>query len=162
MDYLWTPWRRKYVLKHNRSSGCVFCDVQKQEDGSDNLIVYRGDKAYVIMNRFPYSSGHIMAVPYVHKSSIEDLDRETRAEIMELVTKGMTVLRNVYRPEAFNVGANIGKSAGAGIASHVHFHVVPRWPGDTNFITTLGQTRVLPETLEDTYNKLRQVWGGDL
>jgi ATP adenylyltransferase len=156
MKRLWAPWRIKFV--ETKVAGCVFCDVQKKADGPDNLIIFRGIRCFVILNRFPYTSGHMMVVANEHRNSLEDLDTETRAEMMELATRGMGVLRSVYNPDAFNVGANIGEAAGAGVAGHVHIHVVPRWTGDTNFMMTLAETKVMPEALEDTYARLRLAW----
>ncbi len=157
MNHLWSPWRMEYIQNHEEE-GCVFCKAQAQADSPENLIVFRGQRAFVILNRFPYTSGHLMVVPTAHQPSFEDLDIETRAEVMELTTRCIRVLRKVYRPEAFNVGANIGVLAGAGVANHVHMHIVPRWGGDTNFMSTLGQTRVLPEELEETYRRVREGW----
>jgi len=141
-----------------RNNGCVFCEVQKQPVGSENLVVFRHQRAYVILNRYPYTSGHVMVVANMHQPSLEDLDPETRAEMMELTTACICTLREVYSPQGFNLGANIGESAGAGIKEHVHIHIVPRWVGDTNFMSTLGETRVLPEELEETYRKLTRAW----
>jgi ATP adenylyltransferase len=147
-----------YIREHKKEPGCVFCSAQDQHDGVENLIVHRGEYAYVILNRYPYTSGHLMVVPYVHQPHLEDLDPETRAEMMEQVTQCVWVLRSAYRAEGFNIGLNIGEAAGAGIPSHVHFHVVPRWQGDTNFMSTLGEVRVVPEALADTYKRLRKAW----
>jgi ATP adenylyltransferase len=147
-----------YIEKHKEEEGCVFCDAQAQPDGPDNLIVFRGDRAFVILNRYPYTSGHLMVVPYIHEPSLEGLDPAIRAEAIELVTRAIGVLQKVYRPEGFNIGINIGDAAGAGITDHIHLHIVPRWTGDTNFMATLGQTRVLPERLEDTYRRVREAW----
>jgi len=158
MEYLWSPWRMTYIQSNKTEEGCVFCAAQDMPDGPENLIVHRGERAYVILNRYPYTSGHLMVVPYVHQSTLEALGAATRAEMMELVTQAMGALRRVYRPHAFTMGANIGEAAGAGIAEHVHIHIVPRWRGDTNFMTTLGQIRVLPEALEDTYRRIREAW----
>ncbi len=158
MDHLWSPWRMKYIMQHEAALGCIFCTALEQADGLDNLVVARGIRTFVIMNRYPYTSGHIMVVPFVHQPSFEDVDAPTRAELMELITDSTRVLREVYNPEGFNIGANIGAAAGAGIAEHVHFHIVPRWGGDTNFMSTLAATRVLPESLEDTYQRLREAW----
>jgi ATP adenylyltransferase len=130
--------------------------AQEKEDGADNLIAYRGKHAYVILNRFPYTSGHLMVVPFYHQATLEDLEPATRAEMMELTTRGMAVLRRLYKPPAFNMGANIGEAAGAGVKAHVHIHIVPRWAGDTNFMSTVGEVRVLPELLEDTYRRVRK------
>ena len=143
-----------------KSTGCIFCNVQKDADGPDNLVIFRGERCFVILNRFPYTSGHLLVVADEHRASIEDLDAETRAGMMELATRGMTVLRSVYQPDAFNVGANIGAAAGAGIAGHVHLHVVPRWTGDANFMLSLAETKVMPEALEDTYARIRRAWKG--
>lgn len=147
----------KYIQNHDEE-GCVFCNVQAQPDSPENLIVFRGRRAFVILNRYPYTSGHLMVVPTDHQPSFEDLSAETRAEVMELITECIQVLRMVYKPEAFNVGANIGSVAGAGIAGHVHMHVVPRWGGDTSFMSSIGETRVLPESLEETWRRVREGW----
>lgn len=143
-----------YIQGH-RVEGCVFCTAPTVEDGPQNLIVHRGEHAFVIVNRYPYTSGHLMVVPYDHVPSLELLDAATRAEMMELIVKAINVQRRVYYPQGFNVGINIGEPAGAGIAEHIHMHTVPRWTGDTNFMSALGQTRVLPELLEDTYQRVR-------
>jgi len=155
MKHLWTPWRMAYIQHHKKNDGCVFCIAQAKTDGSENLIALRGKLAYVILNRYPYTSGHLMVVPFAHQPGLEDLDRDTRIEIIELTSRCMTVLKNVYQPKGFNLGANIGEAAGAGVIGHVHIHIVPRWAGDTNFMSTLGETRVLPEDLEDTYKRVR-------
>jgi ATP adenylyltransferase len=142
-------------IESNKEDGCIFCNAQEQEDSAENLIAFRGARAYVILNRYPYTSGHLMVVPFDHKPTLEELDSQTRAEMMELTARCMIVLRRVYHPQAFNMGANIGEAAGAGVKAHVHLHVVPRWAGDTNFMSILGETRVLPETLETTYQRVR-------
>ncbi len=158
MNHLWSPWRMEYIQNTNKEAGCIFCERPAQPDSAGNLIVARGSRAYAILNRYPYTSGHLMIVPFDHQPSLELLDAETRAEIMELASTAIQVLQYIYRPEGFNLGINIGEVAGAGIADHVHLHVVPRWAGDTNFMTSLGQTRVLPEALEDTYRRVRGRW----
>ena len=142
-------------IESNKEEGCVFCSAQQMEDDTENLIAFRGEHAYVILNRYPYTSGHLMVVPFDHKPNLEELNPLTRAEMMELTSRCMAVLRTIYHPEAFNMGANIGESAGAGIKSHVHIHIVPRWQGDTNFMTVVGNTRVLPESIERTYERVR-------
>jgi ATP adenylyltransferase len=142
-------------IESSKEEGCVFCSAQEMEDSAENLIAFRGEYAYVILNRYPYTSGHLMVVPFDHQPNLESLDAHTRAEMMELTSQCMTVLRKIYHPEAFNMGANIGESAGAGIKSHVHIHIVPRWQGDTNFMTVVGDTRVLPEAIEITYERVR-------
>jgi ATP adenylyltransferase len=148
----------KFVQSQEKSADCVFCRVQAESNDSENLIVFRGLKAFAILNRYPYTSGHLLVVANAHLPSIEDLDVATRSEMMELATTGMRILRIVYHPEAFNLGANIGEAAGAGIAGHVHLHVVPRWGGDTNFMSALAETRVLPEELNETYRRIRAAW----
>ena len=146
----------EYIENSNREDGCIFCNLQEKEDGAENLIAFRGQYAYVILNRYPYTSGHLMVIPFLHKPGLEELDSEIRAEMMELTARCMTVLRSIYNPQAFNMGANIGEAAGAGIKEHVHIHIVPRWAGDTNFMSAVGETRVLPEALEDTYERIRK------
>jgi ATP adenylyltransferase len=142
-------------IQNSKEEGCVFCSAQEKEDGTENLIAFRGEHAYVILNRYPYTSGHLMVVPFDHKPHLEDLEVATRAEMMELTSRCMTVLRRIYHPEAFNMGANIGEAAGAGVKQHVHLHIVPRWGGDTNFMSTVGGARVLPEALEVTYERVK-------
>lgn len=148
----------EYIERNTKVDGCIFCVAQEIQDSPENLIAFRGERAYVILNRFPYTSGHLMVVPFAHKPNLEELDQETRAEMMELATRCMTVLRKIYNPQAFNMGANIGEAAGAGVKSHVHIHIVPRWAGDTNFMSTLGETRVLPEALEVTFYRVKKAF----
>jgi ATP adenylyltransferase len=145
-----------YIENHKKEAGCVFCNAQAKADDGENLIAFRGKFSYVILNRFPYTSGHLMAIPFAHVSTLEELDAETRAEMMELTTRCMTILRELYKPHGFNMGANIGEAAGAGVLGHVHIHIVPRWVGDTNFMSSVGETRVLPEALEETYVRVRK------
>ncbi len=149
-----------YIEKNEKTSGCVFCNAQAQADSAENLIAFRGKNAYVILNRFPYTSGHLMVIPFGHVPNLEELNSETRAEMMELTSRCTTILKKTYRTESFNVGINIGEAAGAGVLGHVHIHIVPRWTGDTNFMSTLGETRVLPEALEDTYSRVRDAFSG--
>jgi ATP adenylyltransferase len=148
----------EYIEKHLTVEGCVFCNALAMSDGIENLIVFRSQHVFVILNRYPYTSGHLLIVPFEHIPTLEELDAETRAEMMEITTQGIRALRKAYNPEGFNIGMNIGEIAGAGIADHVHTHIVPRWAGDTPFMSTLGETRVLPEALEDTYERLKKVW----
>jgi len=155
MKQLWSPWRMKYIEKHEKVEGCVFCNAQAKADGFENLIACREKNAYVILNRYPYTSGHLMVIPFEHVSNLEALNPETRAEMMELTSRCTSLLREAYKTESFNVGINIGEAAGAGVLGHVHIHIVPRWAGDTNFMSTLGETRVLPEALENTYRRVR-------
>ena len=145
----------EYIENHGKEDGCVFCRALALEDSPENLIVHRGKHAFVILNRYPYTSGHVMIVPLRHEPTLEKLDSAERAEMMELTSRSTGVLSQVYQTRAFNVGMNIGEAAGAGIKEHVHVHVVPRWVGDTNFMSTLASTRVLPETLDDTWKRIR-------
>lgn len=158
MNRMWSPWRMEYMDLHDKIDGCVFCMAKTLPDGLENLIAFRGERAFVILNLYPYTSGHLMVVPFEHKPNLEVLDEPTRAEMMELSSRCMSVLREIYNPDGFNMGANIGEAAGAGVAGHVHIHIVPRWVGDTNFMSTLGATRVLPEALEATYRKVREAF----
>lgn len=148
----------EYIQNDKHDNICIFCKAGGEESSAENLVVFKGQKAFVILNRYPYTSGHLMVVPYSHQPSLELLDSETRAELMELASRAIEVLRKEYLPQGFNLGINIGTPAGAGIADHVHLHVVPRWGGDTNFMSTLSDTRVLPETLEDTYRRVKEAW----
>ena len=148
----------EYILSPKSGEGCIFCEGLKQVDGPENLIVHRGLKAFVILNRFPYTSGHLMIVPYEHKPSLELLETSSRADIMDLSARAIEVLNALYSPQGYNLGMNIGNAAGAGISEHVHLHVVPRWVGDTNFMSAVSQTRVLPELLEETYHRVWEAW----
>jgi ATP adenylyltransferase len=145
-----------YIEADKKEGGCVFCNAQAKQDGSENLIAFRGRFSYVILNRFPYTSGHLMVIPFAHVATIEELDTETRNEMMELTSRCTTELRQLYKPQGFNVGINMGEAAGAGVLGHVHIHIVPRWAGDTNFMSAIGETRVLPESLEDTYKRVHE------
>lgn len=141
-----------------RAPGCIFCHAAGHPDDRDTLVIQSGEQAFVLLNRFPYNSGHLMVVPKAHVPSIEDVDSDTRAEMFELVNTAITVCRPVFRCDGFNVGMNIGQVAGAGIADHLHMHLVPRWTGDANFMPILSDTMVLPETLDATYARLRAEW----
>jgi len=158
MKHIWAPWRMEYIANNDHKKECIFCSALQQEDGPENLVVYRNSQVFVILNRYPYSNGHLMVVPVSHQPSFEVLDLEIRHALMDIMALSVEKIALVYSPEGFNVGANIGSAAGAGIIDHVHFHIVPRWAGDTNFMSSVGHTRVLPETLEDTYWRLRQAW----
>ncbi len=155
MDYLWTPWRYKYVSTADKAQECIFCTAQVMTDETAR-IVYRGQTCYVILNTFPYTSGHVMVVPYQHTDELQKLPAETAQEMMSLCQRLEGVLRGLYNPDGVNLGMNIGKAAGAGVAGHIHMHVLPRWVADANFMTTVGETRVLPESLEITWNRLRE------
>ena len=158
MDHLWSPWRMNYISRTDKPDGCIFCDACACRDGEENLVVHRGELAFVILNRYPYTSGHVMVVPYAHLPSLVSLDAATLGEIMQLINQGLRTIEKLYHPHGFNVGANIGTVAGAGVADHVHFHIVPRWSGDTNFMTTVGAARVLPEDLNQTFQRLKDGW----
>ena len=148
----------EYISSPKSEDGCIFCNGLNQADGPENLIIYRGSKAFVMLNRFPYTSGHLMIVPYEHQPSLELIDSSTRADLMDLSARAIQVLQTLYTPQGFNLGMNIGSAAGAGISEHVHLHVVPRWVGDTNFMSSVSQTRVLPELLEETYRRIKEAW----
>jgi ATP adenylyltransferase len=157
VDYLWTPWRYQYVTKGDAPAGCVFCTAAAAADDRRNLIVHRAKHNFIILNRFPYTNGHVMVVPFQHVSSLLDLAEEALLEMMRLARGCEKHLRATYRPDGLNIGINLGQSAGAGVADHVHMHVLPRWIGDTNFMTVTGETRVMPEDLTATWEKLSRV-----
>jgi ATP adenylyltransferase len=162
MDYLWTPWRYQYVTKAGETDECVFCAAGRSSDDRSNLVIHRGTHNFVILNRFPYTSGHLMVVPYAHVATLEEVPDEALVEMARLARAAEKSLRAVYHPEGLNFGMNIGRSAGAGIASHVHLHGLPRWTGDTNFMTAVGETRVLPEDLQVTWQRLRDAFAAAL
>ena len=159
MDYLWTPWRYSYIAGGVKNDRCIFCVAAEGQDDVQSLIVLRARKSFVILNRYPYTSGHVMIVPYAHEAKLAAIDQETLSELMALAQRLERVLESLYHPEGFNVGINIGRAAGAGIAGHLHMHVLPRWIGDTNFMTTVGETRVQPEELPTTYQRIRAALG---
>lgn len=139
-------------------TGCVFCELQSQPDGPESLIVVRGQHAFVVLNRYPYTGGHLLIVARQHLSTLEELSAEARQEMIELAAQAMRILRRIYKPDGFNLGANIGEAAGAGVAGHVHLHVVPRWTGDASFMLTTAEVKVIPEALEDTYQRIHLAW----
>ena len=155
MDYLWTPWRYQYVTKGELPSGCVFCAAAGGGDDRASLIVHRATHNFIILNRYPYTNGHVMVVPFQHVSTLQDMAEEALLEMMRLARECEKHLRATYRPDGLNIGMNLGRSAGAGIAGHIHMHILPRWVGDTNFMTVTGETRVLPEDLQVTWEKLK-------
>jgi len=160
MDYLWSPWRYQYVTTAEQALDCIFCELPRQNRDRENYIVYRGRLNFVILNRFPYTSGHLMIVPYEHVPTLEKVAKGTLVEMILLAREAETHLRAHYSPDGLNLGVNVGKAAGAGVAGHIHMHVLPRWVADANFMTSVGETRVLPEDLSVTYEKLSQdTWG---
>jgi ATP adenylyltransferase len=160
MDYLWTPWRYAYVAKSERTAACIFCEAPKVNDDAKMLIVHRGEHCFVILNAYPYTPGHVMVVPYAHLDELHKLPSEAATEMMALSQRMETVLRELYKPDGINLGMNIGKAAGAGIAGHIHMHVLPRWVADANFVSVIGETRILPETLEVTWRRMREAMAG--
>ena len=154
MEKIWAPWRIEYI-QIEKPDGCILCDKPKENKDTENYILYRGKKNFVILNSYPYNPGHLMIAPYRHLDSPEKLGEEELHEHYEIVRQSLAVLREVFKPGGFNVGMNLGRVAGAGIADHIHTHVVPRWGGDTNFMPVLADVRVLPEALADSYQKLK-------
>jgi ATP adenylyltransferase len=158
MDYLWTPWRYAYISAAAKTDGktgqCIFCELPKLAD-EEAKVVYRGKECFIILNSFPYTSGHLMVVPFAHMDELQKLPEAVANEMIALSQKIEGVLRQIYSPDGINLGMNIGRAAGAGVAGHVHMHVLPRWVGDTNFMTVVGESRVLPEALEETWRKIR-------
>jgi ATP adenylyltransferase len=161
MDHLFTPWRYSYVASADRAPSCIFCDRvpannANAENDEQNLVLHRGEHCFIIVNRYPYTSGHVMVVPYQHVDRLDSLSAEAAGEMILLAQRMESVLRELYRPDGINLGMNIGKAAGAGVAGHIHMHVLPRWFADGNFMSVIGETRVLPESLEDTARRIRQ------
>lgn len=162
MDYIWTPWRYQYMeqVTGGKQPECVFCDALAKNDDEATFIAHRGTKSFVILNRFPYTSGHVMIVPYEHVAELNLCDALTLNEMMQYAQRVEATLKTNYKPDGINLGMNLGRAAGAGVAGHLHLHVLPRWFGDTNFMTVAGETRVHPEELSVTYGKLRTALGG--
>lgn len=154
MDHLWSPWRYRYISKAQPSDACIFCAKPAGNADRQNLILHRAEHNFVLLNLFPYTSGHLMIAPYAHVPTLSDAPPEALAEMIALARISETHLKTVYRAPGFNIGMNIGASAGAGVAGHIHMHVLPRWPGDVNFMSSVAETRVLPEDLETTYDRL--------
>lgn len=151
------PWRLTYIEKPNPKGGgtCIFVDLPAANDDEKNLILYRGETAFVMLNAYPYSSGHLMVAPFQHTADLSELGDDALLEINQLLAKGVMWLRRAYNPQGFNIGVNLGKVAGAGIPDHIHWHIVPRWDGDTNFMTVTGNTRVIPQSLAEAYERLK-------
>jgi ATP adenylyltransferase len=158
MDKLWSPWRSKYIESFKpggEKEGCLFCRIAKENRDKENFVIHRGKSAYIVMNLYPYNSGHLMIVPYTHVPALKDLDDETKLECMKLIDLGIEALEKSIYPQGYNIGVNIGKCSGAGIDEHVHFHIVPRWSGDTNFMPVLNDVKLVSQAMEDTYGKLQ-------
>src|SRR4051794_8317553 len=158
MDRLWSPWRYRYVSKAEPSDACIFCVKSQSDQDEENLIVWRGKLNFALLNLYPYTSGHLMVAPYQHVATLEEAPEETVLEMMALTRTAQRHLRQIYRPSGYNLGMNIGESAGAGVAGHIHMHVLPRWSGDANFMTTVAETRVIPEDLSTAWRKLRDAF----
>lgn len=161
MDHIFTPWRYAYITTADRTPGCIFCDRAPSAEanlGQDerNLVLHRGRHCFIIVNAYPYTSGHVMVVPYAHLDRLDLLPAEAAAEMIALAQRVESVLRELYHPDGINLGMNIGKAAGAGVAGHIHMHLLPRWVADANFMSVIGETRVLPEALEVTAQRIRQ------
>lgn len=158
MDRLWSPWRNEYIAAGSTADskgGCVFCDIQR-DPGKDeqNFVLHRAKHNFVVLNIHPYIPGHLLIVPYQHVSDLDATPRDTTNEMIDLTKRSQTALREVYKPAGYNIGMNLGTAAGAGVVDHIHVHILPRWVGDSNFMSTVGETRVLPEALVTTYHKL--------
>ena len=157
MEHIWAPWRIEFIQNADKNTcGCFLCQKPKEQDDRSNYILYRGDSNYVILNAYPYNPGHLLVAPYRHIGRVEDLTGSESAEHFNLTRKCVALLTSEMKPAGFNVGMNLGKIAGAGVDDHIHTHIVPRWQGDTNFMTTLADTKVLPEALAATYDKLKK------
>ena len=156
-EQLWAPWRLKYIESADKVSGCIFCLFPSLDSSEDraNMILHRGERSFIILNAYPYSNGHLMVVPYIHTASLNDLDNATMLEVMQFLQLGTRLLTSAFHPDGFNLGVNMGRVAGAGIADHLHWHIVPRWNGDTNFMPVLAGVRVIPESLEVVYERLK-------
>lgn len=159
MDKLWSPWRSKYIesFKPGNSKdddSCLFCRISGEDRDKENFLVHRSKKSFIIMNLYPYNSGHLMIVPFAHAGSLSELDAETNSDIMNMLNLGCEILNDSIYPHGFNIGANLGRVSGAGVENHIHFHIVPRWNGDTNFMPVFNDVKVVSEAMEDTYQKL--------
>jgi ATP adenylyltransferase len=161
MKELWAPWRLEYIQSVDEERGCFLCNAAQADDDEQHLVVHRGERAFVVLNKFPYSSGHLLVAPFAHGLNFDDLDDSTALEIHRLGAAALRALRDVYAPDGFNLGWNIGRIAGAGVPEHGHLHVVPRWSGDTNFMPVLGDVKVMPEHLRQTRAKLAAAWPSD-
>jgi ATP adenylyltransferase len=156
-EQIWAPWRLEYIERPAEGSpgSCIFVDLPNENDDEKNLILFRGKTAFVMLNRYPYTSGHLMVAPYRHTANLSELGDDELLEISQLIVRCTEWIGSVYRPQGFNIGVNLGEAAGAGIPTHVHWHIVPRWAGDTNYMTVVGEVRVVPQSLEESYARLR-------
>lgn len=154
MKNLWAPWRVEYIKKAGKEEGCILCQKPTQDDDAANYILYRGKKNFIMLNAYPYNSGHLMIAPYRHMADLEELTIDELHEHFEMVSRSVAVLKQVFQPAGFNIGMNLGRVAGAGVDKHLHSHIVPRWAGDTNFMPVIGDTRVINEALAETYKAL--------
>ncbi len=160
MKRIWAPWRMKYITEASREKGCIFCKKIKGKKGDkEGLVIARGKRSFVVLNLYPYTNGHLMVAPFRHIASLEKLRKGEIAEMMELTQKAIKALKRCYNPDGFNVGFNLGTAAGAGVKDHIHLHIVPRWAADTNFMPVLCNTKIIPESLEESCLKLRKYWG---
>ena len=166
LNQLWSPWRATYVTSakqpedspYSTNISCFLCESKKLAENAESLVIHKGEHNFIILNKYPYSTGHLLVVPYEHEANLLNLSKESRNESTDLIDLSIEKLIGEYNPNGFNVGMNLGKAAGAGVPNHIHIHVVPRWEGDTNFMPVTGETKVQPENLETTYNRLRQHW----
>ena len=156
---IWAPWRLRYVSNARKQDDCVFCVKPDEGDDREALIVHRGPRCFVILNLYPYTSGHLMVAPYDHVGRLQDIEPDVTAEMMDLAQQAIRRMEDVYRPEGFNLGVNQGKVAGAGVEGHIHLHVVPRWAGDNNYMPVIADTRVMPQSLEESYDALQGGFG---
>lgn len=163
---LWSPWRADYVASDKSSTGksdnsktsCFLCESHQLPENSESLVIYKAKHNFIILNKYPYSTGHLLIVPYFHEGNLLNLSRESRRESTDLIDSSVEILTEEYKPNGFNIGMNLGKAAGAGVPDHIHIHVVPRWNGDTNFMPVIGESKVQPEGLKSTFKRLRQHW----
>jgi len=164
MKRLWAPWRIEYILDENKHKNCLFCDISQNNttDDKKNLILYRGKHCFVLMNKYPYNNGHLMVVPYFHTPNFEGLSDAVLFELIRTVKQSVNILKKAINPDGFNLGLNFGKVAGAGMEAHMHLHIVPRWTGDTDSMPIIAETRVMPEHLRKTYNKLNKFFKNKL
>lgn len=157
MKQLWAPWRMKYIASFKKEHACIFCAAARSKNDTKRYVLQRNKTCFSLLNIFPYNNGHIMVAPYLHAAHLHDLDMETRADLLTLVSESQGTLQKAFNPEGFNIGINVGRVGGAGIVDHIHVHIVPRWNGDTNFMPVIGGTKIVSQGLEDTYKALRKV-----